>query len=136
MAFFHIRSAQEMEELGSTQAGLAVPGAVIFLSGELGAGKTTLVRGFLKRLGYEGPVTSPTYTLVESYALHQISAFHFDLYRLKSLDELEMIGVRDMISPHTVCFIEWPDRGSGLLPRPSYCIDIQYQGEGRKVEIR
>jgi len=135
MIFLDIYSEKDMENLGLTQAGLAVPGTVIFLSGELGAGKTTLVRGFLKGLGYKGPVTSPTYTLVESYTLNQISVIHFDLYRLKNLEELEMIGVRDIISTDIICFIEWPDRGIGLLPMPNYHIDIQYQGEWRKVEI-
>jgi tRNA threonylcarbamoyladenosine biosynthesis protein TsaE len=130
-----IADESKMLALGRSWAERLDNGQVLFLSGELGVGKTTLVRGVLSGLGYDGIVSSPTYTLVEPYLIQKKRIFHFDFYRVKSLEELEMIGVRDMITPDTVCLIEWPDRGSGLLPEPDYAFDIQYLNTGRRVEI-
>ena len=135
MTTIEIPDESEMLALGRTWAEKLDNGWVLFLSGDLGVGKTTLVRGILSGLGYDGIVSSPTYTLVEPYLIHQMHIFHFDFYRVKSLEELEMIGLRDMITPDTVSLIEWPDRGSGLLPEPDYEFDIQYLSTGRRVEI-
>lgn len=101
-------------------------GCVLFLSGELGTGKTTLVRGMLSGLGFDGIVSSPTYTLVEPYTINQRAIYHFDLYRVKCAEELEMIGIRDLLTPETISLIEWPERGAGVLPDPDYEIVIQY----------
>ena len=108
---------------------------VVFLLGNLGAGKTTLTRGILYGLGYNGTVPSPTYTLVEPYDINDIQVYHMDLYRLKSADELEMLGVRDFIG-QSLCIIEWPDRAESLLPKPDVILNIKSVDDGRAVNIR
>ena len=108
---------------------------VLCLEGDLGAGKTTLVKVLLQGLGYHGAVTSPTYTLVEPYECNGLRIFHFDLYRIKDPYELEMLGIRDMLGPDTVCLFEWPDRAGNLLPKPDGIIEIAYAGEGRSVSF-
>ena len=110
-------------------------GCVLFLSGEIGSGKTTLVRGILSGLGFDDIVSSPTYTLVEPYTINRRPVYHFDLYRVKCPEELEMIGIRDMITPETISLIEWPERAAGMLPEPDYEIVIRYAAAGREVEI-
>ena len=106
------------------------------LSGPLGAGKTTLVRGLLRALGYEGPVPSPTFTLVETYEFAQLRVVHFDLFRVESREELETIGLRDYFADDNLCVFEWPDRGQGLLPAPRVLIEFDYHGDGRLLTIR
>jgi len=108
-------------------------GQVLFLEGELGAGKTTWVKGLLSGLGYHGVVTSPTFTLVESYTLAQLTLFHFDLYRLHDPQELEMIGFRDYLSATAVCCIEWPQRGMGVLPRADWVLDFGHCEQGGRT---
>lgn len=110
--------------------------AVIFLQGPLGAGKTTLVRGILRGWGYEGRVKSPTYTLVEPYDLGERQIFHFDLYRLGDPAELEYLGFREFFHPGSLCLIEWPERGEGMLPDPDLSIELQPVGQGREVSLR
>ena len=114
----------------------------IFLNGELGAGKTALVRGFLRGLGHKGAVKSPTYTLVEPYQFDTQdeqsalkTVYHFDLYRLGHPEELEYLGVRDYFESSSTALIEWPERGKGMLPTPDLDLQIDYVGESRRVTI-
>ena len=107
------------------------PGLVLYLQGDLGAGKTTFARGLIHALGYSGKVKSPTYTLVESYALEKYMLYHFDLYRFIDEDEWEAAGFREYFNIDTVCLIEWPEKAGHLLPTADIGIKIVHQGLGR-----
>lgn len=108
---------------------------VVFLRGQLGAGKTTLVRGILRALGHHGLVKSPTYTLLEPYEVDGRVIYHFDLYRIGAGDELEFIGIDELLDAPGIKLIEWPERGAGRLPPPDLEIYLGLEGEGRRVEL-
>ncbi len=126
----------EETELFGAELWRILPGkCLVFLHGELGAGKTTLVRSVLRAGGYKGVVKSPTYTLVEEYRLEKREIVHFDLYRLKDPEELEWMGVRDYFQQTCLSFIEWPEMGAGFLPEADIELTLQIIDKGRELEI-
>jgi tRNA threonylcarbamoyladenosine biosynthesis protein TsaE len=130
-----VRDENEMRGLGASLIAACERGGVITLSGELGTGKTTLVRGALEAEGVDGGVRSPTYTLVEYYPLPRFAVAHFDLYRLADPEELEYLGYRDYLNQQTLCLIEWPQRAGGYLHAIDLEIKLEYVAQGRRVEL-
>ncbi len=110
--------------------------ALVLLRGDLGAGKTTLVRGILRGLGHTGSVKSPTYTLLEPYELAQQTVYHFDFYRIADSQELEFIGIDELMDADAIKLIEWPEHAAGKLPDPDLEIFLQVEGRGRRLETR
>jgi tRNA threonylcarbamoyladenosine biosynthesis protein TsaE len=131
-------SAEETETFGARVAAARPAGeafATIFLTGDLGAGKTTLARGFLRAAGVTGPVKSPTYTLLELHELPDVTVLHLDLYRLLDPSELEPLGLREWARPGHIWLIEWPDRGAGRLPDPDLTITLTAQGSSHRINV-
>jgi tRNA threonylcarbamoyladenosine biosynthesis protein TsaE len=116
---------------GAAQAGAVQGGAVVYLQGELGAGKTTCVRSLLRSLGVTGLVRSPTYTLVETYRVATLTCVHVDLYRLQSLTEVDELGLRDQLGPASLLLVEWPERGGAALPPADLIVSLGYAGSAR-----
>ncbi len=132
---FPVVGEENMLALGASLAEVLPAYGLITLEGDLGAGKTTLVRGLLRKLGHDGVVKSPTYTLVEPYHLDKRDIYHFDLYRLGSPDELEYMGFRDYFSERSVCLLEWPEKGGDFVPTPDVSVCISITEQGRIVKI-
>lgn len=124
-----------MQDLGAKLAAACGDVAVIYLCGELGAGKTTLTRGFLRALGQQAAVKSPTYSLVEPYHLHNKTIFHFDFYRVNHPEELEFIGIRDYVKQPAILLIEWPERAANLLPDPDLTCRLSVIGANHEVDM-
>lgn len=126
-------------KLGADFARTLEVGVNVYLHGDLGAGKTTLVRGGLHGLGFIGKVKSPTYTLVEPYqVLHNktiVNLYHFDLYRFMDEEEWDAAGFRDYFNPHSVCLIEWPDKAGSLIPQADIDVYLELNGEGRIARL-
>lgn len=122
-------------KFASNLAKCMTPGLIIFLHGDLGAGKTTFVRSLLLAMGHVGAVKSPTYTLVESYQLGDLKIEHFDLYRLSDPAELEYIGIRDYVTPNSICFFEWAEKGHGHIPTADLDITLDFTIQGRKGSL-
>jgi len=118
---------------GSIACGLR-KGMVIFLSGDLGAGKTTLARGVLRGLGHAGRVKSPTFSLVEVYELSSLYFYHFDFYRFGHPDEWRATGLQEHFNPATICLVEWPEKAAGL-PVPDLAIRLAPEGDGRSAVL-
>ncbi|RON01079.1 tRNA (adenosine(37)-N6)-threonylcarbamoyltransferase complex ATPase subunit type 1 TsaE [Pseudomonas brassicacearum] len=131
----YLANEDAMVALGNRIAQVTKGHGIIFLGGDLGAGKTTLSRGIIRGLGHVGAVKSPTFTLVEPYEIGDIRAFHFDLYRLVDPEELEFLGIRDYLEDDALCLIEWPQKGAGFLPKPDLTITISPHDSGRSLNL-
>ncbi len=121
---------------GADMAGKLKSGLTIYLHGDLGAGKTTFVRGLLRGLGYAGKVKSPTYTLVEPYMISRLNLYHFDLYRFIDPEEWDAAGFRDYFNPQSICLVEWPEKAGDLIPQADIDVSLLPQDNGRMLRIR
>lgn len=133
----HLSDSAATEALGAALAPMlrALPGGMIWLEGDLGAGKTTLARALLRALGVEGAIRSPTYTLVEPYEIEGRRVLHLDLYRLAGPEELYGLGVLDEAPPAAWWLVEWPQQGVGVLPAPDLHLRLFADGGGRRTEL-
>jgi tRNA threonylcarbamoyladenosine biosynthesis protein TsaE len=131
----HLANEADTLALGAALAVGLNPGMVVYLKGELGAGKTTLVRGLLRALGVTERVKSPTYTLVEPYTVSRLYLYHFDFYRLRYTDEWVDAGFRDYFNGDAVCLVEWPEKAGRQLPAPDVTIEMAVAGDGRSIAI-
>ena len=132
----HLATEAATLALGATIAPALRPGMVIYLKGELGAGKTTLARGILRALGVTDRVKSPTYTLVEPYIISSLYLYHFDFYRLRNPDEWVDAGFRDYFNATAVCLVEWPEKAGTQLPAADMTIDLTVDDDARNAMLR
>lgn len=134
---FTLRLDDEPATLGMAArfSGCLMAGLTIYMQGDLGAGKTTFVRGLIHALGFAGKVKSPTYTLVENYQLPDFMAHHFDLYRFNDPEEWDAAGFRDYFNASTVCLVEWPEKAAGLLPASDIEVALDHLPAGRQITL-
>lgn len=135
---FYLCDSNATETLGQSLAWALPPivsGAVLYLHGELGAGKTSCARSLLRALGVTGTVRSPTYTLVETYQLAAFTCVHVDLYRVQTLTEIEELGLRDVLGPDCLLLVEWPEKGAAALPAADLDLVLLYAGEAREAQL-
>ncbi len=123
---WYLADTQATERAGAALARVLEGGTLVTLHGDLGAGKTTLVRGVLRALGWEGPVKSPTYSLVEYYPFSSLYLYHFDFYRFADPSEWETAGLSDCFRDDSACLVEWPERVAGLLPPPDVALALAH----------
>lgn len=131
---FELQDSQSTEALGRALAATRPGNAVVFLQGDLGAGKSTLARALLRALGVQGAIRSPTYTLVERYPVEGGEAWHLDLYRIGDAGELDFLGLDEATA--TLWLVEWPERGIAGLPAPDLRIELAVQGQGRSARVQ
>jgi tRNA threonylcarbamoyladenosine biosynthesis protein TsaE len=131
----HLPDEAATRTLGARVARVLEPGLALYLHGELGSGKTTLARGLLRGLGYQGRVKSPTYTLVEVYAVSRLDLYHFDFYRFKEPKEWRDAGFDEYFNGASVCLVEWPEKAAGLLPVADLDLELEFAGVGRDLSI-
>lgn len=132
---FFLADDQATVQFGRVLAeAVGIEGAVVFLRGNLGMGKTTLCRGVMGFWGHTGAVKSPTYTLVEPYEFDTTKVYHFDLYRLGDPEELEFLGIRDYFDETSLCLIEWPEKGQGMLPVADLELFLSEKNQGREIK--
>ena len=136
MVMVQLADDQATRNLGARLMGSLPAGSRVYLSGDLGAGKTTLVQGALVGLGHTGAVPSPTFTLVESYEVGERRVCHCDFYRIGDPEELELLGIRDYFDGGWDCWVEWPERAAGVLPQPDVELRIEGRGRGRRVTLQ
>ena len=132
----HLPDEDATLALGRALAACIEPGTIVFLHGDLGMGKTTLVRGVLRGLGWSGRVKSPTYTLVEVYAVSRLDLHHFDFYRFQDPREWNDAGFRESFGGATVSLVEWPEKATGTLPPADLEITLTSSGSGRNASLR
>ena len=135
-AIHHLADEAATLALGAEIAAALHPGLIVFLRGNLGAGKTTLARGILRGLGYQGKVKSPTYNLIELYKISRLYFYHFDFYRFNDPIEWEDAGFREYFNAESICLVEWPEKARGLLPTADLEILLGITETGRNVEIQ
>ena len=135
-AIHHLADEAATLALGAEIAAILRSGLIVFLRGNLGAGKTTLARGILRGLGYQGKVKSPTYNLVELYKISRLYFYHFDFYRFNDPIEWEDAGFREYFNAESICLVEWPEKAHGLLPAADLQILLSITETGRNVEIQ
>jgi tRNA threonylcarbamoyladenosine biosynthesis protein TsaE len=132
----HLPDEAATRALGARLARVIEPGLALYLHGDLGSGKTTLARGLLRGLGYQGRVKSPTYTLVELYTISRLHLYHFDFYRFKDPKEWRDAGFNEYFNDASVCLVEWPEKAAGLLPAADLDIALEFAGDGRDLSAR
>jgi len=132
---FVFPTEQDLDHFAKNFACHLSPPLVIWLEGDLGAGKTTFARGLIHALGYDGRVKSPTYGLLEHYQLADLQVLHMDLYRISDPGEIEFLGIEDLLDERTILLIEWPDKGGAWLPRPDFIFAFSYAETGRGLRL-